>query len=68
MPLESILFLALVIAALSVFTATLAYGQWVTRNVVRDSTSPAVNSLKKVPREPAIAHSRNTIGVFAKAL
>jgi cytochrome c len=68
MPLESILFLALVIAALSVFTATLAYAQWVTRNVVRDSTSTAANSLKKVSREPAIARSRNVRRVYEEAL
>ena len=67
MPLESILFLALVIAALSVFTATLAYGQWVTRNVVRDSTSIAPKA-SKVTREPAIAHSRNAARVYEEAL
>ena len=68
MPLESILFLALVIAALSVFTATLAYGQWVTRNVARDSFSPAAKSLKKMSREPAIAHSQNATRVYEEAL
>jgi hypothetical protein len=66
MPLESILFLALVIAALSVFTATLAYGQWVTRNVARDSFSPAAKSLKKMSW--AIAHSQNAARVYEEAL
>jgi hypothetical protein len=67
MPLESILFLALVIAALGVFTATLTYGQWVTRNVVRDSTSAAPKA-SKVAREPAIAHSRSAARVYEEAL
>ncbi|HXJ00505.1 MAG TPA: hypothetical protein VNH44_04735 [Micropepsaceae bacterium] len=39
MPLESVLFLALVLAALSVFAAVLAYAEWTTRKIA--GTSPA---------------------------
>ena len=37
MPLESILFLALVIAALTVFAAALAYADWATRHAIDDT-------------------------------
>lgn len=67
MPLESILFLALVLGALSVFTATLIYGQWITRNVVRDSAFTAAKS-SEVSSEPAIAHSRSAARVYEEAL
>jgi hypothetical protein len=66
MPLESVLFLNLVIAALSVFTATLIYGQWATRNVVRDSTSAAAES-SKVSKKPAIVHSRSAARAYEEA-
>ena len=67
MSLESLLFLALVIGALSVFTATLSYGQWVTRNVVQDAISAAAKSLK-VSRKPTIVRSRNATRAYEEVL
>lgn len=67
MPLESILFLALVIGALGVFTATLSYGQWVTRNVVQDGTSAVAKPLQ-VPRKSSTASPEKAARVYEEAL
>ncbi|HEX3484101.1 MAG TPA: hypothetical protein VHT51_03515 [Micropepsaceae bacterium] len=57
MPLESILFLALVIAALVIFAAVLTYAEWTTRQVMRESadaeTRPAASAK---PVETAQTH------------
>ena len=49
MTFESSLFLALSIAALFVFAVTVAYGQWVTRNV-KDDGAPVVAKPKAANR------------------
>jgi hypothetical protein len=41
MSLESILFLGLVIGALVLFASVLAYGDWATRQAMRDIAGPA---------------------------
>ena len=55
MPLESILFLGLVIGALIVFAAALAYGDWATRQAMREITASQPSSAKV--RETPAAHA-----------
>ena len=54
MPIESILFLGLVAAALAVFTATLSYAEWATRHAT-DSKNTHEQSKANAPvgREPS---------------
>ena len=53
MTFESSLFLALSIAALFVFAVTVAYGQWVTRDV-KDDVAP-MPAKPKAAKKPAAA-------------
>jgi hypothetical protein len=55
MPLESILFLGLVIGALVLFAAVLAYGDWTTRQATREiaKSQPSSAKVRKTP----IAHT-----------
>lgn len=50
MPLESILLLALVIGALILFGAVLAYGDWATRQAMREmaDSQPSSAKLRKI--------------------
>ncbi len=52
MPLESVLFLSLVIGALILFAAALAYGDWATREAKREITDSQPSSAKvRKPRD-----------------
>jgi hypothetical protein len=57
MPFESVLFLALVIGALSVFAAALFYAEWTTRNLIPDSVAavmlPSASVAKKLSAHSA---------------
>ena len=55
MPLESVLFLVLVIGALAVFAAVLLYADWATRQVMRESTALPLPSaeMENKPSAPA---------------
>jgi hypothetical protein len=55
MPLESVLFLVLVIGALAVFAAVLLYADWATRQVMRESTAlpPQSAETENKPGTPA---------------
>jgi hypothetical protein len=65
MPLESILFLALVIGALILFATVLAYGDWATRQAMREMTgsqpsakgrkTPAAHAAARPPIQKAAA-------------
>jgi hypothetical protein len=66
MPLESIVFLALVIGALILFAAALGYGDWATRQVMREivdsqpssakvRNTSAAHAAKRVPTQKAAA-------------
>ena len=46
MPLESILYLCLVVGTFAVFAIVLAYGDWATRQVTREAVSPSADSSK----------------------
>jgi hypothetical protein len=59
MPLENVLFLALVVGALILFAAVLAYADWATSRVMRASAAaklPAMNAAKKQSAQPATAN------------
>jgi hypothetical protein len=66
MPLESILYLCLVVGAFTVFAIVLAYGDWATRQVTRDAVpfvSPSAYSDKAqahVYRTKIIVHETAT--------
>jgi hypothetical protein len=66
MPLESILYLCLVVGAFAVFAIVLAYGDWATRQVTRDAVpfvSPSADSGKAqahVHRTKSIVHETAT--------
>ena len=52
MPFESILFLVLVIGAFTLFAAVLAYGDWATRQVTRESAALPASSVNIAETAP----------------
>jgi predicted negative regulator of RcsB-dependent stress response len=58
MPLESILFLALVIGALIVFAVVLAYADWATRQAMRETAASRPSSVH-VRKTPAANPAEN---------
>jgi hypothetical protein len=55
MPVESILFLSLAIGALILFAAALAYGDWATRQAMREITDSQPTSAKVRKTSAALA-------------
>jgi len=61
MPLESVLFLSLVIGALILFAAVLAYGDWATRQAMCEITGSQPSSAKGRKTPAAHAAVRVTV-------